>query len=65
MPTGKIQPAKVLIVGAGVAGLAAIQMAKKTGTTLFIWCFVYDYSATYRLRVLFVLCTAGVIPCVN
>ena len=28
---GKIQPAKVLVVGAGVAGLAAIQLAKKKG----------------------------------
>lgn len=29
---GKIAPAKVLVVGAGVAGLAAIQLAKKKGT---------------------------------
>lgn len=28
---GKIAPAKVLVVGAGVAGLAAIQLAKKKG----------------------------------
>lgn len=28
---GKIPPAKVLVVGAGVAGLAAIQLAKKKG----------------------------------
>ncbi len=32
---GKIQPAKVLVVGAGVAGLAAIQLAKKTGAIVF------------------------------
>lgn len=32
---GKIQPAKVLVVGAGVAGLAAIQLAKKTGAIVY------------------------------
>lgn len=32
---GKIQPAKVLVVGAGVAGLAAIQLAKKKGAIVF------------------------------
>jgi NAD(P) transhydrogenase len=32
---GKIQPAKVLVVGAGVAGLAALQLAKKTGAIVF------------------------------
>ena len=32
---GKIQPAKVLVVGAGVAGLAAIQLAKKMGAIVF------------------------------
>ena len=28
---GKVPPAKVLVLGAGVAGLAAIQAAKNTG----------------------------------
>ena len=32
---GKIQPAKVLVVGAGVAGLAAIQLAKKKGAIVY------------------------------
>ena len=32
---GKIAPAKVLVVGAGVAGLAAIQVAKKAGAMVF------------------------------
>ncbi len=32
---GKIAPAKVLVVGAGVAGLAAMQLAKKTGAVVF------------------------------
>jgi NAD(P) transhydrogenase len=32
---GKIQPAKVLVVGAGVAGLAALQLAKKKGAIVF------------------------------
>ncbi len=32
---GKIQPAKVLVVGTGVAGLAAIQLAKKKGAVVF------------------------------
>ena len=32
---GKIQPAKVLVVGAGVAGLAAIQLAKKQGAIVY------------------------------
>ena len=32
---GKIKPAKVLVVGAGVAGLAAIQLAKKKGAIVF------------------------------
>ena len=32
---GKIPPAKVLVVGAGVAGLAAIQTAKKQGAIVF------------------------------
>ena len=32
---GKIAPAKVLVVGAGVAGLAAMQLAKKTGAQVF------------------------------
>lgn len=32
---GKIQPAKVLVVGAGVAGLAAIQLAKKKGALVY------------------------------
>lgn len=32
---GKIAPAKVLVVGAGVAGLAAIQLAKKKGAIVF------------------------------
>eukprot|EP01038_Epipyxis_sp_PR26KG_P004823 gene4823-6758_t len=32
---GKIPPAKVLVVGAGVAGLAAIQLAKKKGAIVF------------------------------
>ena len=35
---GKIAPAKVLVVGAGVAGLAAIQLAKKKGALLFVVC---------------------------
>ena len=32
---GKIAPAKVLVVGAGVAGLAAIQLAKKKGAIVY------------------------------
>lgn len=32
---GKVQPAKVLVVGAGVAGLAAIQLAKKKGAIVY------------------------------
>lgn len=32
---GKIPPAKVLVVGAGVAGLAAIQLAKKKGAIVY------------------------------
>ena len=32
---GKVPPAKVLVVGAGVAGLAAIQLAKKNGANVF------------------------------
>lgn len=32
---GKIAPAKVLVVGAGVAGLAALQVAKKAGAQTF------------------------------
>jgi len=32
---GKIQPAKVLVVGAGVAGLAALQLAKKQGAIVY------------------------------
>jgi NAD(P) transhydrogenase len=32
---GKIQPAKVMVVGAGVAGLAAIQLAKKKGAIVY------------------------------
>jgi NAD/NADP transhydrogenase alpha subunit len=32
---GKIAPAKVLVVGAGVAGLAAIQVAKKAGAIVY------------------------------
>lgn len=32
---GKIQPAKVLVVGTGVAGLAAIQLAKKKGAVVY------------------------------
>lgn len=32
---GKIAPAKVLVVGAGVAGLAAMQLAKKSGAMVF------------------------------
>lgn len=32
---GKIAPAKVLVVGAGVAGLAAMQLAKKTGAIVY------------------------------
>ena len=32
---GKIQPAKVLVVGAGVAGLAAMQLAKKKGAIVY------------------------------
>lgn len=32
---GKIPPAKVLVVGAGVAGLAAMQLAKKKGAMVF------------------------------
>lgn len=32
---GKITPAKVLVVGAGVAGLAAMQLAKKKGAIVF------------------------------
>ena len=32
---GKIQPAKILVVGTGVAGLAAIQLAKKKGAIVF------------------------------
>ena len=32
---GKISPAKVLVVGAGVAGLAAIQLAKKKGAIVY------------------------------
>lgn len=32
---GKIMPAKVLVVGAGVAGLAAMQLAKKKGAIVF------------------------------
>jgi len=32
---GKIQPAKVLVVGAGVAGLAALQLAKKQGAITY------------------------------
>jgi NAD(P) transhydrogenase len=32
---GKIAPAKVLVVGAGVAGLAAMQLAKKKGAIVF------------------------------
>jgi NAD(P) transhydrogenase len=32
---GKVQPAKVLVVGAGVAGLAAIQLAKKQGAIVY------------------------------
>ena len=32
---GKISPAKVLVVGAGVAGLAAIQLAKKLGAIVY------------------------------
>jgi H+-translocating NAD(P) transhydrogenase len=32
---GKVAPAKVLVVGAGVAGLAAIQLAKKKGAIVF------------------------------
>jgi NAD(P) transhydrogenase len=32
---GKISPAKVLVVGAGVAGLAAMQLAKKKGAMVF------------------------------
>lgn len=32
---GKILPAKVLVVGAGVAGLAAMQLAKKKGAIVF------------------------------
>lgn len=36
LPTaGKIAPAKVLVVGAGVAGLAAIQVAKKAGAIVY------------------------------
>ena len=32
---GKVAPAKVLVVGAGVAGLAAMQLAKKKGAMVF------------------------------
>ena len=32
---GKIQPAKILVVGTGVAGLAAIQLAKKKGAIVY------------------------------
>ena len=32
---GKVPPAKVLVVGAGVAGLAAMQLAKKKGAIVF------------------------------
>lgn len=38
---GKIQPAKVLVVGAGVAGLAAIQFAKKKGAMLCLTIMLY------------------------
>lgn len=32
---GRVPPAKVLVVGCGVAGLAAVQAAKNLGTLLF------------------------------
>ena len=32
---GKIAPAKVLVVGAGVVGLVAMQLAKKKGAMVF------------------------------
>eukprot|EP01040_Poterioochromonas_malhamensis_P001480 gene1480-1568_t len=44
---GKIQPAKVLVVGAGVAGLAALQLAKKKGAITY----GFDVRAAAREQV--------------
>ena len=44
---GKIVPAKVLVVGAGVAGLAALQLAKKKGAI----CYGFDVRAAAKEQV--------------
>lgn len=53
---GKIQPAKVLVVGAGVAGLAAIQLAKKKGEYM-------DRRTTHRQVITFLLSDVQVPLC--
>ena len=50
---GKVPPAKVLVLGAGVAGLAAVQTAKNVG----LYFVVLGFSSSSSLQYFVVFCS--------